>query len=56
MFLHGLIQSDRLIIERVDLTDDYILARISDKIKQGISVSEVWIHDSGSLRLLYKKK
>ena len=56
MFLHGLIQSDRLIIERVDLTDDYILARISDKIKQGISVSEVWVHDSGSLRLLYKKK
>lgn len=55
MLAHGLEQSDRIVIERPDLTDKYIMDRISDKLKEGVRVSEVWLKEGNNLRLLYKK-
>lgn len=54
MLTHGLKQSDRLIIEKCDLQPWYIRKRIDDKIKEGVKVTEVWIHDNGNLQLFYK--
>jgi len=45
MLKHGLIQSDRLILEKPQISVDYIKERIKGKIKEGYSVKEVWIKD-----------
>ncbi len=56
MVNHGLKQSDRIIIDRPDLTDRFMLRSIHNRIRQGIPVEEVWLRNSdGSLSLLYKK-
>ena len=54
MLKHGLTQSDRIIIDKVDLTDNYIRARIKGKVKEGKMVTEVWIREEESLKLVYK--
>ena len=53
MLLHGLRQSDRIVIEKCNLTDKYVIARIKGKINSGCKVTEVWEHDNGTLRLIY---
>ena len=57
MLNDGLKQSDRLIIDKPDLTDRYMIHSINKRIlvdKQHIS--EVWVGEKdGSIRLLYKK-
>ena len=53
MLAHGLIQSDRIIIEKCNLTDAYIIERIKGKINAGLKVTEVWEHSNGMLRLIY---
>lgn len=56
MMSHGLKQSDRLIIDRPDLTERYMLRSILGRIERGESIQEVWFRDKdGSLTLLYKK-
>lgn len=57
MMNDGLKQSNRLIIDKPDLTDRYMIHSINKRIlvdKQHIS--EVWVREKdGSIRLLYKK-
>ena len=53
MLKHGLEQSDRIIIEKVNLADRYIIERIKGKINEGCKVTEVWVHENGTVRLLY---
>lgn len=52
---HGLVQSDRIIIDKPDLTDAYMKRVIHQRIKDGQAISEVWLKEGDSLRLLYKK-
>lgn len=54
MLKHGLIQSDKIIIDKTNLTDNYIKARIKGKILEGKKVAEVWIRDGDTLALIYK--
>ena len=56
MVNHGLKQSDRIIIDRPNLTERFMQRSIQNRINQGIQISEVWIRNQdGSLSLLYKK-
>ena len=54
MLKHGLMQSDRIIMDKVRLTENYIKARIKGKILEGKQVAEVWIRDGKDLQLVYK--
>ena len=54
MLKHGLTQSDRIIMDKVDLTDNYIVARINGKVQEGKKVTEVWMRDGENLYLVYK--
>ncbi len=54
MLKHGLIQSDKIIIDKTELTENYIKSRIKGKILEGKKVTEVWIRDGESLRMVYK--
>lgn len=55
MLNHGLKQSNRLIIDRPELTDRYILRNIQARIKEGQDIIELWLIDKGEVKLLYKK-
>lgn len=56
MMSHGLKQSDRIIIDRPDLTDRYMYRSILGRVERGENIQEVWIREAdGSLSLLYKK-
>lgn len=55
MLNHGLKQSDRIIIDRPDLTDAYMKRIINQRIKDGQPITEIWLNENGQLRLLYKK-
>lgn len=55
MLNDGLKQSDRLIIDRPDLTDAYMKRVIWQRLKDGHLIAEVWLNENGRLRLLYKK-
>lgn len=56
MVNHGLKQCSRIIIDRPNLTERFMLRSIHNRIRQGIMVDEVWLKDSdGSLTPLYKK-
>lgn len=53
----GLRQSDRLIIDKPDLTERFMRISILGRIERGESISEVWLRDEdGTLSLLYKKQ
>ena len=53
MLSHGSKQSDRIVIEKCNLTDKYIMERINGHINNGCKLTEVWEHDNGTLRLIY---
>lgn len=56
MMNHGLKQSSRLIIDKPDLTDGFMIRSIYGRIKQGAQIDEVWLRESsGITRLLFKK-
>lgn len=56
MMSHGLKQSDRLIIDRPDLTERYMFRSILGRVERGENIQEVWLRNKdGSLELLYKK-
>ena len=56
MMNHGLKQSDRLIIDRPDLTERYMIRSIVNRINEGQEITEVWLREKdGSLSLLFKK-
>lgn len=56
MMNDGLKQSDRLIIDRPELTERFMLRSILNRVRQGAQIEEVWLRNlDGSLSLLYKK-
>ena len=56
MLTHGLKQSNRIIIDRPDLTDRYMTRSILGHVKTGKDIEEVWVRDAnGNLTSLYKK-
>ena len=56
MMHDGLRQSNRLIIDRPDLTERYMRRSIVGRIERGEDIKEVWLREKdGSLTLLYKK-
>lgn len=57
MMRDGLLQSNRLIIDRPELTERFMRRSIIGRIDKGEDIEEVWIRESnGSLTLLYKKR
>ncbi|WP_315547237.1 phage minor head protein [Prevotella koreensis] len=55
MLTHGLKQSNRIIIDRPELTDGYMIRSIYGHIKQGKDIEEVWLIEGKKLRIIYKK-
>lgn len=57
MITHGIKQSDRIIIDRPDLTERYMLRSILGHIETGKDIKEVWLREQdGNLTRLYKKR
>lgn len=55
MLNDGLKQSDRLIIDKPDLTEAYMKRVIYQRIKDGQRITEVWLKEGEKLEVLYKK-
>ena len=55
MLNDGMIQSNRLVIDRPNLTDAYMKRVIRQRIKDGQDIEEIWIKEGAELRILYKK-
>ena len=55
MLNNGLEQSDRLIIDKPNLTDAYMKRVIRQRVKDSQTIEEIWIKDGSEIRLLYKK-
>lgn len=56
MMYDGLLQSNRLIIDRPDLTERYMRRSIYGRVNRGENIEEVWLREKdGTLTLLYKK-
>ena len=55
MLNDGMKQSNRLIIDRPNLTDAYMKRIIKQRIKDGQDIEEIWIKEDDKLRILYKK-
>ena len=57
MINHGLEQSDRIIIDKPNLTDGYMIRSIYGHVERGAAIEEVWAKEpEGKIRLLYEKK
>ena len=55
MMNHGLKQSSRLIIDKPDLTDGFMIRSFYGRIKQGAAIDEVWLRNpDGTFKLLFK--
>ena len=55
MLNHGLKQTDRLIIDKPNLTDAYMKRVVKQRIKDDQNIEEIWIKDDSGIRILYKK-
>ena len=56
MMRDGLLQSNRLVIDRPSLTERYMRRSIFGRVERGEDIKEVWVREEdGSLTLLYKK-
>ena len=55
MLKHGLKQSNRIVIEKPNLTDAYMKRVIRQRVKDGQNIEEVWIKDGSQYRNIYKK-
>ena len=55
MLNDGLKQSNRLIIDKTNLTDAYMKRVIRQRIKDGQAIEEIWIKEDSEIRILYKK-
>lgn len=56
MMRDGLLQSNRIVIDRPDLTERYMRRSIFGRVERGEDIKEVWVREEdGSLTLLYKK-
>lgn len=56
MLSHGLKQSNRIIMDKPDLTDRHMKRCIQNRINNGEDIVEIWLRDNdGNITLLYKK-
>ena len=56
MLNDGLKQSDRIVIDKPQLTERYIIHSIERRIRDGQNKKEIWTREpGGNIRLLYKK-
>ena len=55
MLNDGLKQSNRLIIDKPNLTDAYMKRIIRQRIQGGQAIEEIWIKEDSEIRILYKK-
>lgn len=55
MINDGMKQSDRLILDKPELTDAYMKRVITQRLRDGHKITEVWLKEGEELRLLYKK-
>lgn len=56
MMRDGLKQSDKLIIDKPDLTERYMYRCILGRIERGEDIDEIWFrNEDGTLNLFYKK-
>jgi hypothetical protein len=53
MCRRGFRQSDRIIIEKCELTDGYMFRSIQGQIKSGTIISELWVHSEGVCRQVF---
>ncbi len=53
MCRRGFRQSDKIIIEKCELTDGYMLRSIQGQIKSGTIISELWVHSEGICRQVF---
>ena len=49
----GFRQSDRIIIEKCNLTDGYMLRSLVGQMKTGVRVSELWVHEGDECRQVF---
>lgn len=57
MLHDGLLQSERLIIDRPELSRRYMMRSIIGRISRGEDIKEVWLRNpDGTIELLYKKR
>ncbi len=56
MLSSGVKQASRIVIDKVDFTDERIVKLIELRIKEGQKIDEVWEIDKGKIRMLYKHK
>ena len=56
MLNRGLKQSDKVIIEDCGLTDRYMKFTISNRVRDGQYIEEVWLKKGNKLTLLYKRQ
>lgn len=54
MCSHGILQSDRIIVENCGLTEGYMYRSILGRVGRNEKITEVWISDKQKLMLLYK--
>ena len=55
MLNRGLKQSDRIILDKPDLSDAYMKRVIHQRIKLGHRIEEVWVLDCEQMRCIHKK-
>ena len=56
MLSHGLKQSNRIIMDKPDLTERHMKRCIQNRINNGEDIVEIWLRDNdGNIKLLYKK-
>ena len=56
MLSHGLKQSNRIIMDKPDLTERHMKRCIQNRINNGEDIVEIWLRDNdGNITLLYKK-
>ncbi len=55
MLNDGLKQSDKLVIDKPNLTEAYMKRVIRQRIKDGQDIKEIWLKTGSEMQLLYKK-
>lgn len=50
----GLKQSNRIIIEKCGLSERIMKKSIRDRIKAGVPIEEIWVHEESQVVLLFK--
>ena len=55
MLNDGLVQSNRLVIDKPELTEAYIKRSIRNHISNGAVIDELWLKEGENLKLVYKK-